>query len=84
MSDTAQFLQASEAARRLGVSTKALRLYECRGLIQPVRTEAGWRTYGPPEMTRAAEIVALRALGLSLGQVTILLVGAGLLPEAWR
>lgn len=75
MSDAAQFLQASEAARRLGVSTKALRLYERRGLIQPIRTEAGWRTYGPLEMARAAEIVALRALGLSLGQVTQVLQG---------
>lgn len=75
MSDSAQFLQPSEAARRLGVSTKALRLYEQRGLIQPVRTTAGWRTYGPTEMARAAEIAALRTLGLSLGQVTQVLQG---------
>ena len=27
---------------------------------------AGWRAYGPEEMARAGEIVALRALGLSL------------------
>ena len=75
MSETAQFLQPSEAARRLGVSTKALRLYEQRGLIHPVRTAAGWRTYGPIEMVRAAEIAALRTLGLSLGQVTQVLQG---------
>lgn len=66
----------SEAANRLGVSTKALRLYEQRGLIAPVRTEAGWRTYGPSEMARASEIVALRALGLSLAQVAKVLDGA--------
>jgi len=75
VSDVAQFLQPSEAARRLGVSTKALRLYEQRGLIQPVRTAAGWRTYGPTEMARAAEIAALRKLGLSLGQVDQVLQG---------
>ncbi|WP_237180210.1 MerR family transcriptional regulator [Rhodoplanes sp. Z2-YC6860] len=62
-------LNPSEAARRLGVSTKALRLYEERGLIAPVRTAAGWRAYGPEQMTRAAEIVALRKLGLSLAQI---------------
>lgn len=69
MNSSTQFLNPSEAAKRLGVSAKALRLYEQRGLIAPLRTAAGWRTYGPAEMARAAEIVALRALGLSLAQV---------------
>jgi DNA-binding transcriptional MerR regulator len=75
VSSSAQFLNASDAAKRLGVSTKALRLYEERGLVSPVRTAAGWRAYGPGEMTRAAEVVALRALGLSLAQVTRVLSG---------
>ena len=75
MSSSAQFLNPSEAARRLGVSAKALRLYEQRGLIAPIRTAAGWRAYGPDEMARAAEIVALRALGLSLAQVARVLEG---------
>jgi len=72
---SAQFLNPSEAARRLGVSAKALRLYERRGLVAPVRTAAGWRAFGPEEMARAAEIAALRALGLSLAQVARVLKG---------
>ena len=75
MSSSAQFLNPSEAARRLGVSAKALRLYEQRGLIAPVRTAAGWRAYGPDEMARVAEIAALRELGLSLSQVARVLEG---------
>ena len=75
MSSSAQFLNASEAAKRLGVSAKALRLYEQRGLIAPARTAAGWRAYGPDEMARVAEIVALRELGLSLSQVARVLGG---------
>ena len=75
MSSSAQFLNPSEAAKRLGVSGKALRLYEQRGLITPMRTAAGWRAYGPDQMARAAEIAALRALGLSLGQVARVLGG---------
>jgi len=71
----APFLSPSEAARQLGVSPKALRLYEQRGLVAPVRTTAGWRAYGPGEMARAAEVVALRALGLSLAQITRVLEG---------
>ena len=69
MSGSVQFLKPSAAAQRLGVSAKALRLYEQHGLISPGRTAAGWRTYGPDEMARAAEIVTLRALGLSLAQI---------------
>jgi DNA-binding transcriptional MerR regulator len=75
VSSSSQFLNPSEAAIRLGVSAKALRLYEQRGLIAPLRTAAGWRTYGPGEMARAAEIAALRALGLSLAQVARALGG---------
>ena len=75
MSASVPFLNPSEAARRLGVSAKALRLYEQRGLIAPVRTAAGWRAYGPDEMARVAEIVALRELGLSLAQVARVLEG---------
>jgi DNA-binding transcriptional MerR regulator len=69
VSSSSQFLSPSAAAQRLGVSAKALRLYEQRGLVAPSRTPAGWRAYGPDEMARAAEIVALRALGLSLAQI---------------
>jgi DNA-binding transcriptional MerR regulator len=75
VSFSAQFLSSSEAARRLGVSVKALRLYEQRGLVAPIRTAAGWRAYGPGEMARAAEIAALRALGLGLAQVARVLGG---------
>ena len=75
MSSSGQFLNPSEAAKRLGVSAKALRLYEQRGLVAPIRTAAGWRAYGPDEMDRAGEIAALRALGLSLAQVARVLKG---------
>ena len=34
-----------------------------------MRTAAGWRAYGPAEMARAREIVALRGLGFSLAQI---------------
>ncbi len=68
MSVSKQFFTPAEAARRLGISPKTLRLYEERGMIAPVRTEAGWRTYGPQQMARAAEVVGLRKLGLSLAQ----------------
>ena len=72
-----QFVGPAEAASRLGISPKALRLYEQRGLVEPVRSAAGWRAYGPAQMARLGEIAALRALGLSLAQVKRLLRGDG-------
>lgn len=75
MTSAARFLSPSEAAHRLGVSAKALRLYEQRGLLSPARTAAGWRAYGPDEMARGARIAALRRLGLSLAQVARVLAG---------
>ncbi|MCA8295502.1 MerR family transcriptional regulator [Burkholderia sp. AU30198] len=75
MSDVTRGLSASEAATRLGVSVKALRLYERQGLIAPGRTMAGYRAYGPDDLARAAEIAALRALGLTLAQVASVLNG---------
>jgi DNA-binding transcriptional MerR regulator len=75
VNSSTRFFSPSEAARHLGVSAKALRLYEQRGLVTPGRTAAGWRTFGASEMARAAEVVALRALGLSLAEVARVLSG---------
>ena len=75
MRSSDHYLRPSEAADRLGVSTKALRVYEERGLVTPIRTAAGWRAYGPNEMARLAEVAALRALGLSLAQIARVLAG---------
>jgi DNA-binding transcriptional MerR regulator len=81
VSVSAEVLSPSEAAERLGVSAKALRLYEQRGLIKPIRTAAGWRAYGPKDMARLSDIVALRALGLSMAQMARVLDGDALALE---
>ncbi|RYF97745.1 MAG: MerR family transcriptional regulator [Caulobacteraceae bacterium] len=76
------YLSAADAARHVGVSAKALRLYEDRGLLTPGRTPAGWRAYGPADIARAEQIASLRKLGLSLTQVASVLSGktSGLEP----
>ena len=57
------------------VSTKALRLYERLGLVKPVRTSTGWRTYGPDQMVRLHQVLALKHLGLPLRRVGELIGG---------
>ena len=65
----------AETARRLGVSVKALRVYEAHGLVRPVRTGAGWRAYGPEQMERLHQILALKRLGLPLRRIGEMLGG---------
>lgn len=69
----AQHWSPAEAARRLGVSPKALRLYERHGLVKPLRSENGWRAYGPEQMARLHRVLALKRLGLSLAQIARLI-----------
>ena len=75
MRASAGYLRPSEAANRLGISVKALRLYEQHGLIAPGRTAAGWRVYDPDQMARAAKIAELRRLGLGLAEIGRALAG---------
>lgn len=63
----------AEAARRLGVSVKALRVYERHGLARPHRTGRGWRLYGAGDMARLSQALAFRAMGFSLSQIATLL-----------
>ena len=76
----ARHLSPAETARRLGVTVKALRVYERHGLVKPVRTAASWRTYGPAEIARLHQVLTLKRLGLSLAKISVLLNkrGAGL------
>lgn len=75
MSTFPESLLASDAAARLGVSVRALRLYEERGLLRPMRTDAGYRRYSLEDLRSAREVVAFRSLGLSLAQIAGVLRG---------
>ncbi len=75
MSSVGPHLSPVEAARRLGVSVRALRLYERRGLVQPHRTSAGWRVYGPDQITRLHQVLTLKRLGLPLARISELING---------
>ena len=72
---TDKLLTAAECAARIGLTVRALRLYEARGLLTPRRTEKNWRLYGAREITRLSEILVLKQLGLSLSSIVELLAG---------
>jgi DNA-binding transcriptional MerR regulator len=64
-----QPLDIRDVTRRTGLTSRALRFYEARGLLQPLRTYSGRRLYGRGELERIQHILALKRAGLSLAQI---------------
>ncbi|MBV9884743.1 MAG: MerR family transcriptional regulator [Sphingomonadaceae bacterium] len=62
-------LDIREVVRRTGLTARALRFYEARGLVRPLRTHNGRRLYGAGELERINQIVALKRAGLTLAQI---------------
>src|SRR5690242_21856160 len=62
-------LRIGEFARRAGVSPELLRAWERRyGLLQPIRTEGGFRLYTAEDAERVEEMKRALAQGLSAAE----------------
>ncbi|MDB5471502.1 MAG: transcriptional regulator, MerR family [Caulobacter sp.] len=57
------------AARISGLTQRAVRLYEERGLIETARTERGARGYDAGTIQRLTFIATARAMGFSLAEI---------------
>ena len=68
-------LDIAEVARLTGLTSRALRFYEARGLVMPLRTASGRRHYGPAELEQLHRIVAMKRAGLTLAQIQRLTAG---------
>jgi len=68
-----QGLSPTALARKVGVTIRAMRLYEQRGLLQAERDRNGWRVYGPEAVSRLHYILSLKRIGLSLAQIGAIL-----------
>jgi DNA-binding transcriptional MerR regulator len=62
-------IDISEVAARTGLTPRALRFYEARGLVRPLRTSSGRRLYGPGELARLHAVVALKRAGFALSAI---------------
>ena len=59
-----------QAAKRAGLTAKAIRLSERRGLLGPAeRTDCGYRTYGPEELAVLGFIRQAKTVGLRLEEI---------------
>lgn len=68
-------LDIGDVARLTGLTLRALRFYEGRGLVAPLRTAGGRRVYGHGELARLNAAVALKQAGFSLAEIGRLLEG---------
>ncbi len=63
-------LLAGEVAEALGVGVQTLHFYERQGLIPPpLRSESGYRLYGPATVERVCFIRKAQSIGLSLHEI---------------
>lgn len=59
-----------QLARVTGLSIKAIRFYEGRGLLPPAqRTASGYRVYSEADLRRLEFVKQAKALGLRLGEI---------------
>ena len=74
--DAGEVWKVGELARSTGLTVRTLHHYDQVGLLQPSgRTVAGHRLYDAGDVQRLYQVVALRALGLSLDAVRAVLAG---------
>jgi DNA-binding transcriptional MerR regulator len=61
-------MHIKDLAEQAGVTVKAVRYYESRGLITPERAPNGYRTYDDADVSVVREVRALLSLGLTAEQ----------------
>lgn len=65
-----EFMQISDLAEQLGITTRTIRLYEKLGLVDaPKRTEGRVRYYEMSDVKRFKFVLKLKTLGLSLDEM---------------
>ena len=78
MSVMSSSLDISEVAQLTGLTSRALRFYEARGLVKPIRSASGRRYYGPTELERLHKVIVMKRAGLTLAQIQKLTSGRNL------
>ncbi|WP_245814048.1 heavy metal-responsive transcriptional regulator [Rhodococcus marinonascens] len=65
-----QMMTVGQAAQASGLSAKAIRLYERKGLLPPaVRTESGYRLFSQDDLATLTFVRQAKTLGLRLDEI---------------
>ncbi len=72
-----EFMLIGEIADFFGISRKAIRLYEKKGIIKPVKVDAenGYRYYSAEQIQQLNALLELKALGFSLDEIKMIIDG---------
>ena len=65
----ATFITIGQLSRRTGVAVSALRFYEGKGLLNPLRTSGNQRRYLNSDIRRVSFILIAQRLGLGLAEI---------------
>ena len=65
----AQFISIGDLAKRTGVAVSALRFYEEKGLLAPLRSAGNQRRYLRSDIRRVSFILIAQKLGLGLAEI---------------
>ncbi|MBH5322114.1 redox-sensitive transcriptional activator SoxR [Aurantiacibacter sediminis] len=65
----ANFITIGQLARRTGVAVSALRFYEEKGLLDPIRTSGNQRRFLRGDIRRVSFILIAQKLGLGLAEI---------------
>lgn len=70
-------MMIGEIADFFGISRKAMRLYEKKGIIKPVKVDEanGYRYYSAEQVQQLNALLELKALGFSLDEIKMIIDG---------
>lgn len=75
-------MKIKEVEQRVGITKANIRYYEDEGLITPLRNrENNYREYSEEDVKRLEQIKVLRMLGVSLGDIKLLIGGGATLDD---
>ena len=66
-------MKINEIEKLLGLSKANIRYYENEGLINPSRTENGYRNYNEVDVALLKKIIIYRKLGISISEIKAVL-----------
>ena len=72
-----ELMKIGEIAAFFDISVKALRIYEKKGIIKPVKVdpESGYRYYSADQVKQLNSLIELQALGFSLEEIKNIMKG---------
>jgi DNA-binding transcriptional MerR regulator len=76
-----EFVKINDVERITGLTQKAIRLYESKGLVNIARDENGYRNYSDEDIEGLNKIKLFRSVGVSIADIKLYIFGVTKLEE---